>query len=98
MLVVRGGEMTIHGTLVRMVNAQMLPIRNNGRFLIFMDQSDPKARRFTLNSGTVGLFEIIDDSTVEPLLHPSIRGTHTEVSGLTFEQISQRVRSAVPPK
>lgn len=95
-LTVFGGQITLNGTQVTMVDETMKPINDQGEFLVFVTHVQSQPNNFQLAEGSAGLFELIAGQRVEPLYKR--RDKDPDVHGVPFAELVSRIKATAARK
>lgn len=95
-LTVFGGQITLNGVQVTMVDEKMKPVRSGAEFLVFAKRAATTGNRFEPTNGSAGIYEVGDNRRLEPLFRRI--DADPEVHGVPFAEIVRRIQSAAPPR
>ena len=90
-LTVLGGEIALEGKTIHATDATRKLIKSGGRYLVFASRSKQDDHTFVAVGGAAGLFEVLDDGHVGPLLNTS--KSDPDIEGVSFDDIVRKVES-----
>jgi len=91
-----GGEISVNGTPVEVVNPTQRPIKNGGHYLLFAKRSVDGENRYSATEGSAGIFEVIDGQRVKSLVKRT--DDDPEVHDVPFTEIVRRIQAATARK
>jgi hypothetical protein len=92
LLTVPGGQATVAGKTVISSFGMQKPINAGARYLIFATRVDSKDKRFVATAGSAGIFEVLDNGRLNPVLKTS--AANPDFNEASFDDIARRVQSA----
>lgn len=92
-LTIPGGQITLGDQTIISTMSQMKSIKTGGRYLIFLSRLNQSDNRFTLTHASAGLFEVLENSRLDPLIRTSQE--NPDFRDAAVDEVVKRVQ-AVP--
>jgi hypothetical protein len=91
-LTVPGGAITVAGKTVISSFGMQKPIKAGSRYLIFATRVNPSDNRFVATGGSGGIFEVLDNGHLNPVLRTSQE--NPDFDDASFDDVARKVQSA----
>jgi hypothetical protein len=91
-LTVPGGQLTVADKTVISSFAMTKPIKVGNRYLIFASRVTPTEKRFVATGGSGGVFQVLDNGRLDPLLKTS--QSNPDFKDASVDDITKKVQAA----